>query len=154
MKLQVIQLTPNRKAEISTLNIEKHLILVKGTDKTEEVSYCSYDDGKWQVEFSGNKTYACNYANMKWLKNPTMLDPATTMLYHNNQPLSGFDKILDFGEYIRLIRYSTGYKRVYSKHELKVEHSCLNNHKAKNTLQYLKQLAAKVGITGEDMGEF
>jgi len=71
------------------LNIEKHLILVKGEDKTEAISRCTYENGKWNVEFHRDKVYPYNYLNVQWLKNPVSLDPATTVVYQNNQPLSG-----------------------------------------------------------------
>jgi len=31
------------------MNVEKHLILLKGKDRTESISYCKYEKGKWWV---------------------------------------------------------------------------------------------------------
>jgi len=47
------------------LNIEKHLILIKGEDRTEDISRCRYENRKWQVEFATGKTYAYNYPNVQ-----------------------------------------------------------------------------------------
>jgi hypothetical protein len=79
------------------LNIEKHLILIKGEDKTEEIRNCEYENGKWQVVFvNNNKTYSYNYQNLQWLKNPVVLNPETTIIYQDNQPVSGVNKIFNF----------------------------------------------------------
>jgi hypothetical protein len=84
------------------LNIEKHLILIKGEDKTAEISYCMYENSKWQVQFAKGKTYTYNFPNVQWLSNPVSHPPATTVVYQNNQPLSGVDKIYVFEDYIRI----------------------------------------------------
>lgn len=135
------------------MNIEKHLILIKGEDKTEEISSCVYENGKWQVGFGRGKRYSYNYSNVQWLKDPVSLNPLTTVVYQNNHPLSGINKILDFGEYIRTC-FVTGYKKVFSRQEVTLEHSCLNNPNAKTIFKYLKQLSEKVGVSNEDEDSF
>jgi len=82
------------------MNIEKHLILIKGEDKTEEISHCEYANGKWQVKFVRGRIYSYNYSSVQWLKNPVSFNGETTVVYENNQPLSGVDKIFDFGGYM------------------------------------------------------
>lgn len=131
------------------MNIEKHLILIKGEDKTEAISSCTYENGKWKVEFKKDKTYSYNYLNVLWLKNPVSINPATTVVYQSNQPLSGVDKIFDFGDYIRIC-FVTGFKKVFRSQEIKIEQSCLNNSEAHNVFEYLKQLAQKVSVTDEE----
>ena len=135
------------------MNIEKNLILIKGEDKTEEISRCTYDESKWQVEFAKGKTYAYNYPNVQWLKVSVSLPPATTVVYQNNQPLSGVEKIFDFGDYIRIC-FVTSYKKVYRRQEITIEQSCLNNPNAHNSFEYLKQLAEKVSVTNEEDSSF
>lgn len=131
------------------MNIEKHLILIKGEDKTEAISRCKYEKGKWQVEFATDKTYSYNYNKVQWLKNPVALNPTTTVVYQKNQPLSGVAKILVFSDYIRVC-FETGYKKVYHRYEITIEQSCLNNPDAYNCFEYLKQLAEKVSVANEE----
>lgn len=96
-----------------TLNIEKHLILVKCEDKTEQIDHCEYINGKWKVVYYNNSTaYNYNYVNVVWYKNPTIIDHETYVVYDNDQPISGIVKILDFGGFVRII-FKTGYKKVY-----------------------------------------
>lgn len=123
------------------MNIEKHLILVKGEDKTEAISSCKYENGKWHVTFAKGKTYSYNYLNVMWLKSPVILDSATTIVYENGHPLSGVKTIFDFGEYLRIC-FINGYQKVYPSREITVEQSCLKNTSASDCFAYLKELAA------------
>ena len=135
------------------MNIEKHLILIKGEDKTEDISHCILENDRWQVTFGKGKTYSYNNSNVQWLKDPITHSGETIVVYHNNFPVSGVDKIFDFGAYKRIC-YVTGYKKVFQKHEITIERSCLNNQKASNNFDYLKQLADKVSVTNEENSSF
>lgn len=128
------------------MNTEKHLTLIKGEDRTEAIGHCMYEKGKWHVEFARGKSYSYNFANVLWLKNPDLLVPTEALIYHKNQLLTGIDKIFVFESYMRVC-FTNGYKKVYPRHEIRVEKSCLNNPDARNSFEYLKQLAEKVSIT-------
>jgi len=135
------------------LDIEKHLILLKGEDKTEKISRCIYEAGKYKVTFLQGETYAYNYTNVQWFKNPVSLDSATTVVYKDSQPVSGVDKILDFEEYKRIC-FVTGFKKVYHRKEITIEQSCLNNPDAHNCFEYLNKLAEKISVKDEDDRSF
>ncbi len=135
------------------MNIEEHLILIKGEDETEKITHCKYENGKWQVKFEKDKLYLYNYLNVQWFKNPQALNAATTVVYQNNQTVSGVEKIFIFKDYIRLC-FVTGYKKVFSKKEITLEQSCLNNPDAHNCFEYLKQLAERVSVTNEEDSSF
>lgn len=119
------------------MNIDNHLILLKGEDKTEKISGCTYEDGRYKVTFLEGKTYTYNDYNVQWFKDPVVLDSATNVVYQDKQPVSGVNKILDFEEYKRLC-FVTGYKKVYLRNEITIEPSCLKNPDAQNCLEYLK----------------
>jgi len=137
------------------LNIEKHLILIKGEDRTESISQCVRKDSKWQVTFANNqtKTYHYDYNNVQWFKDPVLLQPETTMLYQNNMPVSGAHKIFVFNEHIRVC-FVTGYKKVYNKQDITIEKSCLDNSDTRNCFEYLKKLAEYVSIKDEQENSF
>jgi len=135
------------------LDIKKHLILIKDEDKTEKISRCTYEKGKWQVTFANGKTYSYNYHNVVWKKNPTLIDPASTIVYEKGQSLTGVNMILDFEEYVRVI-FENGYCKVYSKREIKLEQSCLKNPHADSCFEYLKQLAKITSVRDEDDKSF
>lgn len=135
------------------MDIKKHLILIKDEDKTEKISRCTYEKGKWQVTFANGKTYSYNYPNVVWLKNPFLIDPTNTIVYEKGQPLSGVNMILDFGEYVRII-YKNGYCNVFSKWEIRLEQSCFKNPHANHCFEYLKQLAKITSVKDEDDKSF
>lgn len=132
------------------MNIEKHLILIKGEDKTEEVSSCYYENGKWRVKFASDKVYPFNCNNVQWLRDPVSIQSATAIVYHNNQPLTGVDKIYNFGSYIRIC-YVTGFKKIYRSQEIKIEQSSLSNPGTRDIFEYLKLLAQKISVADEDV---
>ena len=109
------------------MNIENHLIFVKDEDKTEQIKYCKYLGGKWEVTYyNSSKTYTYSYINVKWYKNPIRINPEKHMIYHHSEPILGANKIIDFGNYVRII-FKTGYKRIYEKSSLIIEENCLLN---------------------------
>ncbi|GFP76376.1 hypothetical protein [Clostridium fungisolvens] len=58
------------------MNIERNLIFIKGEDKTEKITYCKYNNGKYDVTFTGKPTtYSYNYSNVRWLSKPEELNP-------------------------------------------------------------------------------
>lgn len=132
------------------MNIEKHLILVRSEDKTEQIHHCEYVNSKWQIVYYNNsKVYRYNYLNIEWYKNPISIDRETSIVYENGQPVSGIAQIHDFGNYVRLI-FKTGYKKVYPRSSIIIEVTCLNNKAAHNCFEYLKKLADIVSIKTED----
>lgn len=80
------------------LNIEKHLILVKNEDKTEQIDYCEYMNGKWVVIYhnNSNKDYNYSYNNVLWYKNPKIINHENSLVFESDQPLSGILKINRF----------------------------------------------------------
>ncbi|MGE5329882.1 MAG: AAA domain-containing protein [Deltaproteobacteria bacterium] len=135
------------------MNIERHLILIKGEDKTEQINYCKYVNGKWQVTYNDNRTYPYHYLSVQWNKEPKILDSESIVIYYNDQPISGISKVLIFGDYVRLI-FKTGYQKVYPRSSLVIEESCLKNVNANNCFEYLKKLADKVSIKIDDDTSF
>ncbi len=132
------------------MNVEKHLILVKDQDKTEQIEYCQYINGKWIVRYHNNGTeYSYNYHNIEWHKNPKIINHETSIIYEFDQPLSGVVKIVDFGEYIRIF-FKSGYKKLYKSSNIIVEETCLSNRKSRDCLEYFKELAEHINLTSDD----
>lgn len=91
------------------MNIEKHLILVKDEDKTEQIAYCKYIDGKWSVTYHNNSTvYTYNYLNVVWHRDPRVITMRLPLCMNLINPYPGIVKILDFGDYIRILFKSGG----------------------------------------------
>lgn len=135
------------------LNIENNLILVKDEDKTDEIEYCKYNNGKWSVKyFNNNKVYTYSYINLKWYSKPNIIDAEKNIVYENDQPISGIIKIIDFDQYVRLI-FMAGYKKVYARSSIVIEETCLSNSASHNCFEYLKKLADIISVKNEgDIG--
>ena len=135
------------------MNIEKHLILINDEDKTESVSHCVYENGKWQVNFGKDKIYSYHSSKVKCINNPDLRYPDATNVYYNDQLLSGIEKILIFDNYIRIC-FISGYKKIYNGNDIRFEENCLNNPNTANCFEYLKQLAEIVSISSDDNSSF
>jgi len=135
------------------VNTEESLIFIKGEDKTDQIKSCRYINGKWQVVFINNKVFSYNYANLVQYSSPRTINHETHVVYYNNKPESGIAKIIDFGDFVRII-YKTGYKKVYPRRSILIEESCLNNKGSNDCFEYLKKLAEYVSIKDENDKSF
>lgn len=132
------------------MNVEHNLILIKNQDKTEQIDSCKYINHKWLIRFyNSNKVFTYNESNVVWLRNPNLIDHSASIVYVNNQPISGINFIQDFGKYIRLF-FNSGYKKTYLSIDLTIEQTCLTNQKAYNCFDYLKTLANQVSVKFEE----
>lgn len=136
------------------MNIYKHLIFVKGEDKTDQVESCTYDKGKWKVQFSNsNRVFTYNYDNVGKFYFKEMLDAAHNIVYQNNQPISGIKNIIVFDEHVRLI-FKTGYQKTFKRSEIRIEQSALGNQKTKSCFEYLRELSSHVSVKDESDRSF
>ncbi|NHC43135.1 AAA family ATPase [Bacillus sp. MM2020_1] len=131
-----------------------NLILANGIDNTGKIDFCKPVKDKWQVKFlNSNKVYPYNYENITWLKDPKVIDHTTVLIYENNHTITGMTKILDFGDYIKLV-FKNGYKKTYKRSSLVIEETCLSNNSARGTFDYLKTLASYVSVKDEKDNSF
>lgn len=132
------------------MNIEKHLILVKSEDKTEQIESCEYVNGKWNIIFHNNTTkYTYNYHYVEWHRNPKIINHETSIIYEFDHPLSDIVKILDFDDNIKIL-FRSGHKKVYKRSSIIIEENCLANKNAYNCFEYLKKLADHTSVKTED----
>lgn len=116
------------------MNIEKHLILVKGEDKTAQIHYCKYIGGTWTVSYQNNSTnYSYKYLDVVWHREPKVINHETCVVY-DDKPIYGIGKILDFGDYIKII-FKNGFTKTYSRLSIIIEETCLTNMSAYNCFE-------------------
>lgn len=135
----------------SMADIRRKLILVKGADKTESVSYMRIDDSKWVIWISyGGKAYPYRMNDVAIYNNPEEIDISESIVLKNGFQCHAVDTLLSFGEYTRII-YKTGAKSEVVKSEyVSVVHSALSDDSIKNRFNYFKAVASKVGLVSED----
>jgi len=133
------------------LNTEKHLILIKGEDKTRDIRSCEYlsGEGKYRVTFSGGRSYEYAFCNVIWLRDPEVYDSGEVLVCQNRKPLSGVGRVFVFDGWVR-VRYVSGYEKVYPSHEIVLEKNQLSHLKSRDVFDYLKQLAEWVSVKDEE----
>lgn len=140
------------------MNAKKHMIILNGEIKTASVKSCEYNSvtHKMDIVFDNNKKYSYACSNVEWLKNPVFLNPNMYHISRDGHELFKMEAIYVFkGAYENFwhICFSNGSERDYAERELKIVESCLNQSKASNVFEYLKQVASLSNIRSEDTGE-
>lgn len=127
------------------MDIHKHLILIRKEDKTRDIQFCNYENGKWQITFHGNpKTYSYNYPNVLWEQDPLEINSKHYTVYIGDQQISNLAKILKFNDYYRLI-YQSGFTKIYHHSAIQLEQSSLANKNTEHIFHYLAEIADQTG---------
>lgn len=123
------------------MDIEKHLILVKGDDKTENIVECIPHAKKVNITFIGKNgavnSYSYNSKNIEWFKDPIELRVPSEALCVNGIIHRDIQKLLRFEDHIRIIFHS-GKSCVCKKNELHLE-------KKSDPLTFLHRTAELIG---------
>ena len=129
------------------MDINKHLIIVKGEDKTNNI--ISWRNHPYKnlvfIRFNGGKEYPYHKDDVRFFENPQIVDLDEKMLLKGNSPLVKVAQLLDFGSYYRVV-YQSGYTEVCRKHEIRILTSALRSPISKNTFEYLRQIAIQTGL--------
>lgn len=131
----------------------KHLIFVKGENKTRQIERCFYDPQtqRYQVTFAGGKTYPYAYSSVKWLRDPKALDPSLYKISKGDITYFGIRGIFvfrDIEEWWHL-EFDKG-SATCRRSELQIEKSCLGTAQAQNKLCYLRDIAGINELKNDD----
>ena len=91
------------------MDIKEVMVLVKGKDKTEEISNIDYDleNEKVKITYRGVSTiYPYNQKNVVIINKPKVIELDGQAAYVEGMPVYEPRLILDFGERIRIIQYN------------------------------------------------
>ena len=131
----------------------KHLIFIKGENKTRQIDRCYYDrqTQRYQVTFAGGKTYPYAYSSVKWLRDPKVLDPSLYKISKGDTSYYGIRAIFVFRDieewwYLEFDKGSVTCRRS----ELQIEKSCLDKDQARNRLDYLRAIAGINELKNDD----
>lgn len=137
------------------MNARQNLIIANDKIITSDIDYCKYNTQthKYDIHFHTGKMYSYNFNNVIWLKEPSVINPATVQVAHMGNKLFGISKIYIFSATWRKywhICFENGTERDYEENTLEIVHSCLDDTSAQNVLNYLKQAASLVSIKSND----
>lgn len=133
----------------------KNLILIKGENKTRQITWCHYDSQsqRYKVTFSDGKTYPYAYSSVRWLKDPVERKPSLYKVSRSDSDTSYFDirqifVFRDVEEWWHLV--FDNYSKTYPRSELRIEKSCLDETKVRDKLKYLHDVACINELKNED----
>jgi|GEM_PF-2426947 len=137
------------------MNRSKHLILHNGKDITGDVMRCEYNPAtqKHDITFQSGKIYNYNYTSIEWVKAPKTIIPTNVRIVHLGRELFGIQTISVFHakhtDYW-YVRFSNGSERTYNADNLIVSHSCLDNDRSKNCINYLRDVSSVSELKNDD----
>ena len=122
---------------------------------TPDVISCHYDDitRKWHITFKNGVTYRYDEKNIIFLKNPKSLNPNSFRVRHKGKLLDNITAIFVFKgkgvEYWHMC-FSSGYEKDYNYDDLQVNRSVLENERAKQVFEYLREVAEINSVHAKD----
>lgn len=137
------------------MNLENHIIIINGVDKTYQVEFIRLDGYKYAIKFqNSDKIYSYSRDNVLWLTNPTSIDFDNCLVFVNGKKEKNIHAIHLFANNTAkyyAITYGNGFIKHYSGNEVDIRRSCLTGE-ATNVFDYLQQCAGinTLGISEED----
>lgn len=126
------------------------MIIIKGENKTNAVASYEFHSDKCNVVFhSSSKIFRYNVANVSVLKVHKLIDPKSVIFKANGCTITNIDKILDFGEYYRIVQ-SNRRDRFYRRNEVVLSPNCLYDASAEELFSYFKETAKAVSLKTEN----
>lgn len=144
------------------MDTRNHMIILNGEVKTEKIKYCRYnaDTHRMEIEFKGGGKYPYARSNVKWLKEPDVLNPGLYHISKEGRELFNIEAIYVFRDKDESnenaywhICFVNGSERDYHQSELEIVESCLSNSRAGGVFEYLKQIAGLNDLKNADTGE-
>lgn len=137
------------------MNLQKHVIIINGVDKTYQVDTIRLKHCKYAIKFQNSeKVYFYSSDKVIWLTNPISLDFANCHVFINGKKDNKITDIRIFpytDTKYYAITYGGDFTKHYSESEVDIHRSCLND-KACNVFDYLRQCASinTLGSDGEN----
>lgn len=118
-------------------------------DKSKEILSIRVDGDLFHITFfNTSKEYSYAKKDVEWLTSPKILIVKDMICYRKNHPLTDFEKILDFDNYLKFF-FKNGDIKTYKKKEVKFINTVQNIQSVRNVLNYFKEVSSFVE-GGED----
>ncbi len=126
------------------MNLENHIIIINGVDKTYQVDSIRLDGYKYAIKFQNtDKIYSYSRDNVLWLTNPITIDFENCHIFVNGIKEKNIQAVHLFAQNTvkyYAITYGNGFVKHYSGNEVDIRRSCLTGE-ATNVFDYLQQCA-------------
>ena len=137
------------------MNLQAHVIIINGVDKTYQVEYIRLAGYKYVIKFQNtDKTYSYSRDNVIWITNPTSIDFENCHIFINGKKEKNIQAIYLFVQNAikyYAITYGSGFVKHYSGNDVDIRRSCLTG-RATNIFNYLRLCAGinTLGINEDD----
>ena len=137
------------------MNLQNHIIIVNGTDKTYQVESIRLDGYKYAIKFQNtDKIYSYSKEKVIWLTNPSPINFEGSHIFVNGKKEKNIQAVHLFAQdsiKYYAITYSSGFVKHYSVSEVAFRRSCLTG-RATNIFDYLRQCAGinTLGVNEND----
>lgn len=123
---------------------EKFMMIVKGDDKTQDVSSYEKDPPIVRIVYKGYpEVYTYKSSDIQLLT-PTVQDITEDMaVFHNGYPFYNVERVLDFGPKIRVC-FNNGSIRTYDSRRIQVRSSSTQNAEGRQILDYWREISKHV----------
>ena len=125
--------------------IPDKLIILKGKDKTNDVSDFEYTDDeiKVRIKFNDGSIYEYNAANVQIYENKKVTILKNKILFLNGSVLLNAYAIQSFGEYVRIIYDDYTFMTVNADYVAVLDNKIC---KGRDRFDYFKEIAQKTGL--------
>lgn len=137
------------------MNLQKHVIIIKGVNKTFQVESIRLDGYKYAIKFqNSDKVYSYSIDKVTWLTNPISVDFVDNNIFINGKKQKSISQIhlftSDYQKYYA-ITFKSGFIKHYSESEIDIRRSCLTG-KATSVFDYMRQCAGinTLGMVEDD----
>jgi hypothetical protein len=128
---------------------ETQLVLIKGIDKTEDVTSISAQGRNTVVTFSNAKCYPYSSSNVRYFEASQTVNLDENAILIDGKQVNGYSKAVVFENHVRILHKHNKPKLIL-KERVKFVASCLRTKGASECLDYLKAIADAVGLPGDD----
>lgn len=126
------------------MNLQAHVIIINGIDKTYQVESIRLDGYKYAIKFQNtDKIYSYSRDNVIWITNPTTINFENCHIFINGKKEKNIQAIHLFAQNTikyYAITYGSGFVKHYSGNDIDIRRSCLTG-RATNIFDYLQQCA-------------
>ena len=124
------------------VDIEKVMILIKKKDQTQEIRSFEYNHGNRivQITYKTGNSYPYNQNNVTIINNPKIIDLNGSAAFVDNMPVYEPKHILDFGEWIRIIKCN-GEAFTVRRQSFSIIMNGITSQSAQELLKYLKDIS-------------
>ncbi|MCM1141549.1 MAG: DNA2/NAM7 family helicase [Muribaculum sp.] len=127
------------------MDLQKHIIIIDGVDKTFQVESIKLDVYKFAIKFhNNNKVYSYKRDNVTWMTNPIVIDTANSYIYINGRCDKSVKSLHLFTDGVCkyfAVTFENDFVKHFKADEIEISRSCLSGTSA-NIFDYFKQCAS------------